>query len=258
MGLFIWDAQPSKIFVGDTAISKVFLWDTQVRPSSRLPAEYQEVEWIQWMWIQSSSITNTMRIDTWINATSSVWVYAKMYKIWTRNDTEWFYASTDGTTSRRWLTTYPSGNWCPQWETWRQTNVAYNTQQWYEIKFNYNNNKQTLIDNTNIYSMTSATFNSNKNVFIGRESHWSSFGWRCAFFKITDWTTLVRDLVPCYRKSDNEVWMYDLVNDQFYTNAWNWAFTIPTLNSLQNINLTPTNEINITPNNNGSGTVLDI
>jgi hypothetical protein len=29
------------------------------------------------------------------------------------------------------------------------------------------------------------------------------------------------------------------------------------LNSLQNINLTPTNEINITPNN-GSGTVLDI
>lgn len=258
MGLFIWDAQPSKIFVGDTQISKVFVWDTQVRPSSRLPAEYQEVEWIQWMWIWASSITNTMRIDTWINATSSVWVYAKMYKIWTRNDSEWFYASTDGTTSRRWLTTYPSGNWCPQWETWRQTNVAYNTQQWYEIKFNYNNNKQTLIDNTNIYSMTSATFNSNENVFIGRESHWSSFGWRCAFFKITDWTTLVRDLVPCYRKSDDEVWMYDLVYDQFYTNAWSWAFTIPTLNSLQNINLTPTNEINITPNNNGSGNVQSI
>lgn len=33
MGLFIWDAQPSKIFVGDTPISKCFLWDTQVRPS---------------------------------------------------------------------------------------------------------------------------------------------------------------------------------------------------------------------------------
>jgi len=33
MGLFLWDSEPSKIFVGDTAISKVFLWDTQVRPS---------------------------------------------------------------------------------------------------------------------------------------------------------------------------------------------------------------------------------
>lgn len=33
MGLFLWDSEPSKIFVGDTPISKVFLWDTQVRPS---------------------------------------------------------------------------------------------------------------------------------------------------------------------------------------------------------------------------------
>ena len=33
MGLFLWDSQPSKIFVGDTPISKCFLWDTQVRPS---------------------------------------------------------------------------------------------------------------------------------------------------------------------------------------------------------------------------------
>lgn len=33
MWLFLWDSEPSKIFVGDTQISKVFLWDTQVRPS---------------------------------------------------------------------------------------------------------------------------------------------------------------------------------------------------------------------------------
>lgn len=35
MGLFLWDSEPSKIFVGDTPISKVFLWDTQVRPTSK-------------------------------------------------------------------------------------------------------------------------------------------------------------------------------------------------------------------------------
>lgn len=33
MWLFVWDSQPSKIFVGDTPISKVFLWDAQVRPT---------------------------------------------------------------------------------------------------------------------------------------------------------------------------------------------------------------------------------
>lgn len=33
MGLFLWDSQPSKIFVGNTSISKVFLWDTKIRPT---------------------------------------------------------------------------------------------------------------------------------------------------------------------------------------------------------------------------------
>lgn len=30
---------------------------------------------------------------------------------------------------------------------------------------------------------------------------------------------LIRDFVPCYRKSDGEIGMYDLVNDAFYSNA---------------------------------------
>lgn len=36
MGLFLWDSEPSKIFVGDTPISKVFVWDTQVRPTFKV------------------------------------------------------------------------------------------------------------------------------------------------------------------------------------------------------------------------------
>ena len=36
---------------------------------------------------------------------------------------------------------------------------------------------------------------------------------------------LVRDLVPCYRKADNEIGMYDLVNGVFYTNAGTGTFT---------------------------------
>lgn len=38
------------------------------------------------------------------------------------------------------------------------------------------------------------------------------------YFKLWDWDTLVRDLVPCYRKADNVIWMYDLVWNTFYTN----------------------------------------
>ena len=39
------------------------------------------------------------------------------------------------------------------------------------------------------------------------------------YCKITVDGTLVRNFVPCYRKSDNIVGLYDLVNGVFYTNA---------------------------------------
>lgn len=36
--------------------------------------------------------------------------------------------------------------------------------------------------------------------------------------------TVFHDFVPCYRKSDWEIWLYDLVSDTFYTNQWSWTF----------------------------------
>jgi hypothetical protein len=51
------------------------------------------------------------------------------------------------------------------------------------------------------------------------------FSWKLWYFKISESWTLVRDFVPCYRKSDSVIWMYDLVGKQFYTNAGSWTFT---------------------------------
>ena len=44
-------------------------------------------------------------------------------------------------------------------------------------------------------------------------------------FDIYDNGALVREYVPCYRKSDNVVGLYDLVNGVFYTNAGTGTFT---------------------------------
>lgn len=44
--------------------------------------------------------------------------------------------------------------------------------------------------------------------------------------KIWDDDVLVRDFVPCYRKSDNVAGLYDKVNGVFYTNAGTGAFTV--------------------------------
>jgi len=45
------------------------------------------------------------------------------------------------------------------------------------------------------------------------------------YYKMYDNDVLVRDMIPCYRNSDNEVGLYDLVNGVFYTNAGTGVFT---------------------------------
>lgn len=44
--------------------------------------------------------------------------------------------------------------------------------------------------------------------------------------QIYDNGTLVRDFVPCYRKSDSVAGLYDIVNDVFYTNAGSGTFAV--------------------------------
>ena len=44
----------------------------------------------------------------------------------------------------------------------------------------------------------------------------------CKFY---DDDTLIRNYIPCYRKSDNEIGMYDLVSNTFFTNAGTGTFT---------------------------------
>jgi len=46
-----------------------------------------------------------------------------------------------------------------------------------------------------------------------------------SYFKVWQDGILQRHLIPCYRKSDNEIGMYDIVNGVFYSNAGTGSFT---------------------------------
>lgn len=48
---------------------------------------------------------------------------------------------------------------------------------------------------------------------------------RIRAFQIKEGGVLVTDLIPCYRKSDDVIGMYDTVTDTFYTNAGTGVFT---------------------------------
>ena len=46
-------------------------------------------------------------------------------------------------------------------------------------------------------------------------------------FKIYDGNTLVRDFVPSIRTTDDSIGLYDVQNNQFYTNSGTGSFIIP-------------------------------
>ena len=74
------------------------------------------------------------------------------------------------------------------------------------------------------YTATSLTEDSNVHIGIfgrykGGAALMASVWARCSYFKIYENDDLVCDLVPCYRKSDSVIGMYDLVAKAFRTNA---------------------------------------
>lgn len=62
-------------------------------------------------------------------------------------------------------------------------------------------------------------------------------------------SVLVRDLIPCYRNSDNEVGLYDLVNNVFYTNQGTGTFTYGSVVGIPNPDYPQNIEV-VTGNNN--------
>lgn len=91
----------------------------------------------------------------------------------------------------------------------------------------FDKNSLTIDDVTHTYSQQ--TFSSNYNAYIFGVNSKGSVQYPSVLklytFKIYDNNILVRNFIPCYRNSDNEVGLYDIVNNVFYTNQGTGAFT---------------------------------
>ena len=87
-----------------------------------------------------------------------------------------------------------------------------------------------LIDGTFHTSVDLSAYNSDINIFIfvlnsnGTPNAQYAYA-KLYSMKIYENEDLVRDFMPCYRKSDNVIGLYDKVNKQFYTNAGSGAFS---------------------------------
>lgn len=228
MWIYLWNTALNDINLGGGGLSKVYLWDEQIRPSSRLPSAYQEVEYISNN--GTAYIRTSFEVWTW-----HIYKAKIMYLTMGTWDSFWWY-KWSGTSSDRLFAWKSSGDCWAIW-AWSYSidrgywSASSNTE--YEIEAQlYNWNQKLIVGGVTIFSY-SATYSystwysvcifwnpePNKSINIRANS-------RIYYFQLYDSSNnLELDLVPCYRKSDSVIWMYDLVNDQFYTNSWAGIFS---------------------------------
>ena len=192
-------------------LDKVFNNGKQVEASKvrRLPAEYEEVEYIESTGIQYIDTgvkentvysfefvftplkTNTTNYDSWLSGTIdnfTIGTYANITKLYLRHRTN------EKTTN------LPVSNNIPN--TFKLSN---NVVEINGVTVSCSTDNPVSTGTNNIFLLTNASKN---RIAIGR----------IYSLKLYDKSNIIRDCIPCFRISDNVIGLYDLVEGKFYTN----------------------------------------
>ena len=180
--------------------------------TSLLPEEYQQVEYIE--------STGTQYIDTGFNGGNNYKIECKIqdnavskfvfsdYKDGTANENIGLYILTGGSyaifhTDNSNSLSFSYGNTTDISLALSSTGLAY-----------------TIGNNSGTISYTPTTNNGNIVLFRRGNSDTYYSSTKLYKFKIfNNQNNMVREFIPCYRISDNEIGLYDLVNNIFYTNS---------------------------------------
>ena len=215
-----------------TATTNNWLTATCWVTKSRLPSAYQEVEYIQSSWTQCIDTgyipSNNTKIEMsmwWFNSSTNANALFGARYSWnaTASIGRWFQRSVNAAVSPYWY-------WWMFGRNYSSWTDNFNVFSWWDWWNHILSLDQSWFyqDGVKKYTPYTVTFTSPVNLYIfSNNTNWqiSEFApYKLYYFKIYNSWTLVRDFVPCYRKSDNVIWLYDLVNNQFYTNQWSWTF----------------------------------
>lgn len=199
---------------------------TGPEPQPYIPVEYQEVEYIE--------STGTQYIDTGISGINSTdELYAKVVLTDSDNagnffgwdDESYYYdinlrhANQSNKMQLAWgYFVYVNATTATSINTLYEIETKVNSS---NLEFYINNSKQGQLNTTNNSASQKhglfARFRNNSPRLYAKVKLYA--------FRYKRNNTLIRDLVPCYRKSDSEIGMYDRVNGTFYTNGGTGTFT---------------------------------
>ena len=192
-----------------TATTVNWLTATCAVQEARLPSAYQEVEYIY-------NTSTWYYIDTWVKAKNTIISQIKFKNLAVTWDVIYGTASSVDNNDYR-LFNYSSKIYLDMVSSriyggTLSANVVYEFEVW-------NFYVKNVWASGNIISWTALGSFTQSNILLNGQG--KSRNWRY-YVKIWDWDTLVSDLVPCYRRLDNAIWMYDLVEWSYHDGGSRW------------------------------------
>lgn len=193
---------------------------------TRLPREYQEVEYIE--------SSGTQYIDSGVEGKYGISTYAKVDILSPINANACLLGCRSGGGDFRFYVGYRqyTNTINIGYKIEITSNVAPTPNTVKEYEYSVDNGYLTIKENGNtILSQVESdtTFYTNLNMWVFANNYQgvlnNSISAKLYSLKIWYNGALVRNFIPCFRKSDNVIGLYDLVNNQFYTNAGTGTFT---------------------------------
>ena len=221
----------SKIVAGNLLINdsdKLEVAYVNLTSEASLPKEYTQVDYIQGSGTQYIDTGLVLTQDNSVELEISMNVKNDQNKMLfgTRSGASSNNISINATTN---LTLdFNNSNYSTYRTEWNYTiNTKYILYNSKEKRVIYNEDHNVLAQNTTICNDTITTPQTATLFYINPKpsNTWYNASAKIYYCKIWNNDTLVRNIIPCIRNSDNEVGMYDLVTNTFYTNQGTGSFT---------------------------------
>lgn len=179
----------------------------KITPSGRLPDTYQEVEYIECTG-DGAYINTDVRTTTYVTA---------------HIDT--MYVSTASGTKLLFFGGTGAGNWVGQYN--RKYAAGSTAASISSVSASERKNLIVIlddrgsfltVDNETVSREGTHTSSGYYNLFSGTTYTPNARVYECIIYQNSD-NTKIRHFIPCYRKVDNEIGLYDLVSNDFFPNA---------------------------------------
>ena len=200
-------------------LKKIYIWSNA---TPRLPSAYQEVEYIQ--------SSGTQYIDTGYIPNWDTRVEFEFFDKWSANWVWfWSYANSSSWTDRSFWLYQNNNSWSWQFFVHYSSNTGVSVSPLRTSGTIVLDKWNLSIDWVSVYTTQTLSFTWYQTMYF-LSWHWSStqnqpMPAKIKYVKISEDWTPIRNYVPCYRISDGVIWLYDLINDVFYTNAGSWTFS---------------------------------